>query len=188
MITGPLTWRSLRACKTLYPTRSWRRRRSRRVVVVSRPALNARAGIRGLLLTTLSPHSPALPRHGPEARVRHPSEHREPLLIFTLGPRRILDRPVQLLLRTGEDRARLVGVVVGGYDVLERVTQLAFQRLRLLAEDVRPEFRHDGDRLRLPRVAAAHALYASKRSPPDASTTPRTSASGTSCGYTGTGP
>ena len=164
MITGPLTWRSLRACKTLYPTRSWRRRRSRRVVVVSRPALNARAGIRGLLLTTLSPHSPALPRHGPEARVRHLSEHREPLLVFTLGPRRILDRPVQLLLRTGEDRARLVGVVVGGYDVLERVTQLAFQRLRLLAEDVRPEFRHDGDRLRLPRVAAAHALYASKRS------------------------
>src|SRR5918997_790408 len=70
MITGPLTWRSLRACKTLYPTRSWRRRRSRRIVVVSRPALNARARIRGLLLTTSSPHLPALPRHGPEARVR----------------------------------------------------------------------------------------------------------------------
>jgi hypothetical protein len=125
--------------------------------VVSRHALNARAGIRGLLLTTSSPHLPALPQHGPEARVRHPSEHREPLLIFTLGPRRILDRPVQPLLCTGEDR-------LDGYDLLERVTQLAFQRLRLLAEDVRPEFRHDGDRLRLPRVAVAHALYASKRS------------------------
>ena len=125
--------------------------------MVSRPALNARAGICGFLLTTSSPHSPALPRAGPGARVRHPSEHREPLHVFTLSPRRILDRPVQPLLRTGEDR-------LDGYDVLERVTQLAFQRLRLLAEDVRPEFRHDGDRLRLPRVAAAHALYASKRS------------------------
>src|SRR5918998_761497 len=157
MITGPLTWRSLRTCKSLYPTHLWRCRRSRGILVVSRHALNARAGIRGLLLTTSSPHLPALPRHGPEARVRHPSEHREPLLIFTLDPRMILDRPVQPLLRTGEDR-------LYGYDVLERVTQLAFQRLRLLAEDVRPEFRDDGDRLRLPRVAAAHALYASKRS------------------------
>ena len=115
--------------------------------MVSRPALNARAGICGFLLTTSSPHSPALPRAGPGARVRHPSEHREPLHVFTLSPRRILDRPVQPLLRTGEDRARLVGVVVGGYDVLERVTQLALQRLRLLAEDVRPEFRHDGESL-----------------------------------------
>ena len=125
--------------------------------MVSRPALTARAGICAFLLTTSSPHSPAPPRAGPGARVRPPWEHREPLHAFTLSPRRILDRPVQPLLRTGEDR-------LDGYDVLERVTQLAFQRLRLLAEDVRPEFRHDGDRLRLPRVAAAHALYASKRS------------------------
>src|SRR5215211_517650 len=74
--------------------------------------------------------------------IPHHPEHLEAFLFGARGPGRISKRPVQATLRTGEDGARLVGVVADGDDVVEAFAQVALEGLGLLARDVDPDLTH----------------------------------------------
>src|SRR3712207_7678175 len=86
-------------------------------------------------------------------------------MLRALGPRWVLEGPVQPVLGPGEDGAGLVGVVADGHDVVEGLLQIAVQRLGLLTGDVHPELLQDrkSTRLNSSHANISYAVFCLKK-------------------------
>ena len=81
-------------------------------------------------------------------RVAHVAIDLELLLFRTLSLARVREAPVQALPGAEEDRAGLIGLVAHRDHRVERLVEVAIERLALLARDVDAELRHGADRQR----------------------------------------
>lgn len=100
------------------------------------------------------------------------TEDPQNLFFRSLRPVRIVERPVNHLLRTGNDWAGLTGRIADRDNLVKRLIHKRIDRLRLVPADVYPAFRHDPNRqgmhaLRLrPRATDLDVRSADMSQPP----------------------